>query len=159
MEKYGFLVCTDLMARGMDFEGIKTIINYDFPQSTTSYVHRCGRTGRAGTHGHAITFWTEEDAPFVKNIINAIKTSGGEVPEWMLKLKKMTRSHAKKLRKESCEEIACWKGDYPRRKGKYAQNQNDEELLRSGRRKTVARCDSCFGPRMKWCLSSYCGAE
>lgn len=55
------LICTDLMARGIDFKGVNTVINYDFPQSTVSYIHRIGRTGRAGRQGHAITFFTEAD--------------------------------------------------------------------------------------------------
>ncbi len=55
------LICTDLMARGIDFLGVRTVINYDFPQSTVSYIHRIGRTGRAGREGKAITFFTEAD--------------------------------------------------------------------------------------------------
>lgn len=45
------LIATDLVGRGMDFLGIHTVINYDFPQSTTDYIHRVGRTGRAGRSG------------------------------------------------------------------------------------------------------------
>jgi ATP-dependent RNA helicase DDX52/ROK1 len=56
------LIATDLMARGMDFKGINCVINYDFPQSITSYIHRIGRTGRAGRPGEAITLFTTEDA-------------------------------------------------------------------------------------------------
>lgn len=47
------LIATDLVGRGMDFLGIHTVINYDFPQSTTDYIHRVGRTGRAGRTGIA----------------------------------------------------------------------------------------------------------
>lgn len=45
------LVATDLVGRGMDFLGVQTVISYDFPQSTTDYIHRVGRTGRAGRSG------------------------------------------------------------------------------------------------------------
>ena len=45
------LVATDLLGRGMDFAGVRTVVNYDFPRSTTDYVHRIGRTGRAGRAG------------------------------------------------------------------------------------------------------------
>lgn len=41
------LICTDLMARGIDFKGVKLVINYDFPNSMITYIHRVGRTGRA----------------------------------------------------------------------------------------------------------------
>jgi ATP-dependent RNA helicase DDX52/ROK1 len=39
------LICTDLMARGIDFKGVRTVVNFDFPQSTVDYIHRIGRTG------------------------------------------------------------------------------------------------------------------
>ncbi|KAJ3556237.1 hypothetical protein NM688_g2139 [Phlebia brevispora] len=60
------MVSTEVMARGMDFKGVREVINYDFPQSVQSYVHRIGRTGRAGREGKAITYFTDEDAPFLK---------------------------------------------------------------------------------------------
>lgn len=50
-----FLVATDVAGRGIDIEGLETIINYDLPQQIERYVHRIGRTGRAGTSGKAIT--------------------------------------------------------------------------------------------------------
>jgi hypothetical protein len=45
------LIATDLIARGMDFAGVQTVVNYDFPHSTSDYIHRIGRTGRAGRSG------------------------------------------------------------------------------------------------------------
>jgi ATP-dependent RNA helicase DDX52/ROK1 len=50
------LICTDLVARGMDFQDVETVINYDLPRSAVSYIHRIGRTGRAGKTG---TFYNE----------------------------------------------------------------------------------------------------
>jgi len=47
--KVWVLIATDLMARGMDFKGVRVVINYDFPPSVVQYIHRIGRTGRAGT--------------------------------------------------------------------------------------------------------------
>lgn len=45
------LIATDLIGRGMDFVGVNTVVNYDFPRTTADYVHRIGRTGRAGRTG------------------------------------------------------------------------------------------------------------
>jgi ATP-dependent RNA helicase DDX52/ROK1 len=82
------LICTDLMSRGMDFKAVNMIINYDFPQSAVSYIHRIGRTGRGGRKGIAVTFFTENDMVYLRSIANVMKLSGCEVPEWMLSLKK-----------------------------------------------------------------------
>ncbi|RKP36565.1 P-loop containing nucleoside triphosphate hydrolase protein [Dimargaris cristalligena] len=81
------LIATELMARGIDFKGVNAVINYDFPQTVQSYIHRVGRTGRAGRRGEAITYFTKSDAPFLRLVVNIIRDSGGEVPEWMLELK------------------------------------------------------------------------
>ena len=56
-----FLVCTDVAARGIDVKGLEAIINYDLPQEDEVYVHRIGRTGRAGNDGHSISFATESE--------------------------------------------------------------------------------------------------
>lgn len=82
------LLCTDLMCRGLDFKAVNMVINYDFPQSAVSYIHRIGRTGRNGRKGFAVTFFTERDMQYVRPIANVIKLSGQDVPAWMLSLKK-----------------------------------------------------------------------
>lgn len=55
------LVCTDVAARGIDIKGLEAIINYDLPLEDELYVHRIGRTGRAGNEGHSISFATESE--------------------------------------------------------------------------------------------------
>ena len=84
------LICTDLMSRGVDFKTVNVVVNYDFPQSVVSYIHRVGRTGRAGRKGKAITFFTDDDVDYLRNIANLMKKSGVEVAEWMLNLKAAT---------------------------------------------------------------------
>ncbi|KAF1812234.1 P-loop containing nucleoside triphosphate hydrolase protein [Eremomyces bilateralis CBS 781.70] len=70
------LITTDLLARGVDFRGVNGVVNYDIPNSAAAYVHRVGRTGRAGREGGvAVTYYTKEDIPYVKNIANVIAAS------------------------------------------------------------------------------------
>jgi len=73
--KYKILVATDIAARGIDVRGIELVINYDLPDDTENYVHRIGRTGRAGHEGRAITLATPEQGRDVKNIERLIKTA------------------------------------------------------------------------------------
>ena len=86
--KLNCLVATDLMARGMDFAAVGTVVNFDFPLTSTSYIHRIGRSGRAGRLGEAVTFFTEEDAKrgTVRAIARVMKRSGCAVPNWLLTL-------------------------------------------------------------------------
>ncbi|MBS7009578.1 DEAD/DEAH box helicase [Anaerostipes sp.] len=58
---FRFLIATDVAARGIDFEGISHVVNYDFPSGKETYVHRIGRTGRNGRCGTAVSLVTEDD--------------------------------------------------------------------------------------------------
>ena len=66
--KYRILVATDIAARGIDVKGIELVINYDLPDDAENYVHRIGRTGRAGHEGMAISFATPDQRGEVRNI-------------------------------------------------------------------------------------------
>lgn len=94
------LICTDLLSRGIDFHNVKLVINFDFPQSIISYIHRIGRAGRAGEEAKALTLYTLEDAPYIKMISNVMKKSGCQVPEWMENLKGPSKSIKKRLEKK-----------------------------------------------------------
>jgi len=59
--RYTALIATDIAARGLDIDGIQTVINYEVPHSPEAYVHRVGRTGRAGEVGQAITLVSPEE--------------------------------------------------------------------------------------------------
>lgn len=63
-----FLIATDIAARGLDINFVTHIYNFDVPESAEVYIHRIGRTGRAGATGSSCTFVTEEDAPILKEI-------------------------------------------------------------------------------------------
>ncbi|MEG7336193.1 ATP-dependent RNA helicase DbpA [Bacillus sp. 0102A] len=76
--EYRYLVATDVAARGIDIENISLVINYDLPLEKESYVHRTGRTGRAGNKGKAISFVTAFEKRFLADIEEYI---GFEIPK------------------------------------------------------------------------------
>jgi ATP-dependent RNA helicase RhlE len=67
------LVATDIAARGIDIDGISLVVNFDLPNVPESYVHRIGRTGRAGATGRAISFCDSEERPFLADIERLIR--------------------------------------------------------------------------------------
>ena len=86
------LLCSDLLSRGIDFKNVKTIINFDCPYKITNYIHRIGRTGRAGKEGTAITFLEEKDKDYlfyISKLINDMKNEKYEniiCPDWLSNL-------------------------------------------------------------------------
>ncbi|KAG0144408.1 hypothetical protein CROQUDRAFT_660083 [Cronartium quercuum f. sp. fusiforme G11] len=93
-----FLCCTDMFSRGLDFKEVNTVICWDFPQSSDSYLHRIGRTGRAGKKGQAVTFFTKQDGKYLKMVVNVMKNSGCEVADWMIKLDNLSQNDRKRLK-------------------------------------------------------------
>lgn len=71
--KYRVLVATDIASRGIDVTGIELVVNYDLPENPEDYVHRIGRTGRAGAVGHAISFAMPHQRSDVKSIEKVIR--------------------------------------------------------------------------------------
>jgi len=71
--KYRVLAATDIASRGIDVKGIELVLNYDLPQSPEGYVHRIGRTARAGGAGHAISFATPDQRGDVRGIERLIR--------------------------------------------------------------------------------------
>lgn len=67
------LVATDLAARGLDVDGIKHVINYDYPQTSEDYIHRIGRTGRRDTKGTSHTFLTDENARQAADLVAVLR--------------------------------------------------------------------------------------
>ncbi len=73
--QYQVLVATDIAARGIDVTGIGLVVNYDVPEHAEDYVHRIGRTGRAGLSGHAVTFVEPTQRQKVRDIERLVRAS------------------------------------------------------------------------------------
>ncbi|KAF2216065.1 hypothetical protein CERZMDRAFT_105006 [Cercospora zeae-maydis SCOH1-5] len=86
------LITTDLLSRGVDFRGVNGVVNYDIPTSSATYIHRVGRTGRAGREGGvAVTLFSQEDIPYMKPIANVVAVAQQQkgsldtgVQKWLL---------------------------------------------------------------------------
>merc|ERR1712066_277514 len=84
--KSPILVATDVASRGIDVKDIKYVINYDFPNQIEDYVHRVGRTGRAGVTGSSYTFFTQDKARMAKDLVSVLREANQPVPDELAKL-------------------------------------------------------------------------
>jgi superfamily II DNA/RNA helicase len=117
------LVCTDVAARGLDIKDINLVINYDMPSEAANYVHRVGRTGRAGASGKAISFCAHEDC---ENLEAIYKLLDQKIPKMELsdedfaaKVTRKPRIDGKTLRLRS-------EGDDSRRSGRDRKRNRDD---------------------------------
>ena len=69
-----FLLATDVAARGLDILGVDTVVNFDCPPSVDTYLHRIGRTARAGEGGLSITFVEDGDRAVVKGVVKKVRS-------------------------------------------------------------------------------------
>jgi ATP-dependent RNA helicase DDX52/ROK1 len=122
------LICTDLVARGVDFRAVNMVINYDLPPSGVTYVHRIGRTGRAGRKGKAITFFTEADFDNLRTIANVMKQSGCEVQDWMLNLKKTTNRSLIPRKRQTIDTTPSYDKKRRHRKQQMVQQSKTKKL-------------------------------
>jgi ATP-dependent RNA helicase DDX52/ROK1 len=109
------LFTTDLLSRGIDFRGVNGIVNYDIPTTTAAYVHRVGRSGRAGRGGGvAVTLFTQEDFKYLRGIANVIaaseKAKGGSwedvegLQKWMFEaLPNISKKDKKELKQRGVQ--------------------------------------------------------
>merc|ERR1712154_318019 len=86
MGKVSLLVATDVASRGLDIPNVMFVINYDLPNNIDAYVHRIGRTGRCGNNGNAISFVNETNKPVIKTLMQLLKESKSEIPQWFADL-------------------------------------------------------------------------
>jgi len=77
------LVSTQVLGRGHDFHDVKYVVNYDMPDRIVDYVHRIGRTGRAGQKGFSLTFLEDLDLRLVKELVDCLSETSARIPDWL----------------------------------------------------------------------------
>jgi superfamily II DNA/RNA helicase len=92
------LVATDVAARGLDIKGVTHVVNFDMARDCDSYIHRIGRTGRAGEVGEAVTFWNPDyDKVCSPALVKIARDAGQEVPAFLQKYEKIKGSKQWKI--------------------------------------------------------------
>ena len=77
------MVATDVASRGLDIPNVTQVINFDLPNNIDDYVHRIGRTGRAGNTGSALSFVNEKNSGVARELLDLLEENGQEVPAWL----------------------------------------------------------------------------
>lgn len=85
--KTNILIATDVASRGLDVRDISIVINYDLPTNIEDYVHRIGRTGRAGDKGRSFSLLNSCELGLVGDLVKIMKSSGQPVPDDLMQLK------------------------------------------------------------------------
>ncbi|GBE62296.1 ATP-dependent RNA helicase CHR1 [Babesia ovata] len=85
LSKIWVLLCTNILARGLDFRGIGSVVNFDIPLTAQDYVNRIGRSGRGETSGSAVTLFTLDDINIMGPVLDIMRRCNQEVPEYLLR--------------------------------------------------------------------------
>ncbi|KAH8595579.1 P-loop containing nucleoside triphosphate hydrolase protein [Bisporella sp. PMI_857] len=133
--KASFLLATDLASRGLDIKGVDTVINYEAPQSHEIYLHRVGRTARAGRNGRACTLAAEPDRKIVKAAVKSGRAQGAKIVSrvveaaeadvWAEKVDEM-EEEIEEILKDEKEEKVLQQAEMELRKGENFVNHEDE---------------------------------
>ncbi len=112
-KKTRVLIATDIASRGIDINQISHVINYDLPEDAETYVHRIGRTGRAGNSGKAISFCDSSELGLLKSIqkligkdINVVNGHDFECQVCLQKIERIKKSSAPKKSKRDIEKVS-----------------------------------------------------
>ncbi|KAL9242658.1 hypothetical protein vseg_016640 [Gypsophila vaccaria] len=101
------LIATDVAARGLDIPDVEVVINYSFPLTTEDYVHRIGRTGRAGKKGVAHTFFTKDNKGLAGELVNVLREAGQHIPPDLVKFGTHVKKKESKLYGAHFKEITA----------------------------------------------------
>ena len=113
LQRTRVLVATDIAARGIDIEKLSHVFNFDIPEFSEAYIHRIGRTGRAGLGGTALSFCAAEERTYLRDINKLIKTP---IP--------VIDDHPFKLNGDNGVEIPAKKHKVARRTGSFRFSMN-----------------------------------
>lgn len=94
------LIATDVASRGLDIKDLTHVLNYDFPRHIEDYVHRIGRTGRAGRSGCALTFVTREDWMHVGKLIPIMEEAGQDIPDELVEMAERWQKNRDRMAEE-----------------------------------------------------------
>jgi ATP-dependent RNA helicase RhlE len=140
--KIRVLVATDIAARGLDIDQLPHVVNYELPNVPEDYVHRIGRTGRAGNQGEAISLVCIEEHKQLKNIERLVK---GKIPQVIMEgyepepIEKQSNGNAHNKKRKPAGGMNCSKGSIKRSSRKPQQsasrNSNEDQQKRKNSRK------------------------
>lgn len=105
------LIATDVASRGLDIKDVTHVVNFDFPRNIEEYVHRVGRTGRAGRFGESLTFMTRADWRHASELIKIMEEAHQEVPKEVYDMAQRYSSMRERRQNEGSERFGG-RGDF-----------------------------------------------
>ena len=140
-KKVKVLVATDVAARGIDINNLPYVINFDMPTYPNDYIHRIGRTGRAGKNGNAISFMDINEKKFLNGVENLLKNKIQQITEAGFEpvQKPSTESRSKDSKDNQTKFKKSKKNNLRGNKYKKSLNQTKQDAKRKKKRKSKAR--------------------
>ena len=140
-KKVKVLIATDVAARGIDINNLPYVINFDMPTYPNDYIHRIGRTGRAGKNGNAISFMDINEKKFLNGVENLLKNKIQQITEAGFEpvQKPSTESRSKASKDNQTKFKKSKKNNLRGNKYKKSLNQTKQDAKRKKKRKSKAR--------------------